>query len=62
MVTSLAAKEPLNGLTTSNGLRTGLAGFSQTLSRMSNRGFWDHIEFVVTGVYQHGSFERAQTH
>jgi len=32
MVTSLAAKEPRAGLTTSNGLRPGLAGLSRTLS------------------------------
>ncbi len=32
MVTSLAAKEPRSGLTTSNGLRPGLAGLARTLS------------------------------
>ncbi len=32
MVTSLAAKEPRAGLTTSNGLRPGLAGLARTLS------------------------------
>lgn len=32
LVTSLAAKEPLNGLTTSNGLRAGLAGLSKSIS------------------------------
>ncbi len=31
MVTSLAAKEPLPGLTTSNGFRAGLAGLSKTI-------------------------------
>lgn len=32
LVTSLAAKEPLNGLTTSNGLRAGLAGLSKSIA------------------------------
>lgn len=32
MITSLAAKEPLNGLTTSNGLRAGLAGLAKSIS------------------------------
>lgn len=32
MVTSLAAKEPLAGLTTSNGLRAGLTGLAKSLS------------------------------
>lgn len=32
LVTSLAAKEPLNGLTTSNGLRAGLAGLCKSLA------------------------------
>lgn len=32
MVTSLAAKEPLSGLTTSNGLRAGLAGLSKSIA------------------------------
>ncbi|MFT6068922.1 MAG: 3-oxoacyl-[acyl-carrier protein] reductase [Bacteriovoracaceae bacterium] len=32
MVTSLAAKEPLPGLTTSNGLRAGLAGLTRSIS------------------------------
>ncbi len=32
MVTSLAAKEPLPGLTTSNGLRAGLAGLVRSIS------------------------------
>jgi 3-oxoacyl-[acyl-carrier protein] reductase len=32
LVTSLAAKEPLNALTTSNGLRAGLAGLCKSLS------------------------------
>ena len=32
LVTSLAAKEPLSGLTTSNGLRAGLAGLCKSLS------------------------------
>jgi 3-oxoacyl-[acyl-carrier protein] reductase len=31
MITSLAAKEPLPGLTTSNGLRAGLAGLSKSI-------------------------------
>lgn len=31
MITSLAAKEPLQGLTTSNGLRAGLAGLSKSI-------------------------------
>lgn len=31
MVTSLAAKEPLEGLTTSNGLRAGLSGLSKSI-------------------------------
>lgn len=32
MVTSVAAKEPLPGLTTSNGLRAGLAGLTRSIS------------------------------
>lgn len=32
LVTSLAAKEPLSGLTTSNGLRAGLAGLVKSIS------------------------------
>jgi 3-oxoacyl-[acyl-carrier protein] reductase len=32
LVTSLAAKEPLSGLTTSNGLRAGLAGLSKSIA------------------------------
>lgn len=32
LVTSLAAKEPLSGLTTSNGLRAGLAGLCKSLA------------------------------
>lgn len=32
MVTSLAAKEPLPGLTTSNGLRAGLAGLAKSIA------------------------------
>jgi 3-oxoacyl-[acyl-carrier protein] reductase len=32
LVTSLAAKEPLSGLTTSNGLRAGLAGLSKSVA------------------------------
>lgn len=32
LVTSLAAKEPLNGLTTSNGLRAGLAGLAKSIA------------------------------
>ena len=32
LVTSLAAKEPLGGLTTSNGLRAGLAGLSKSIA------------------------------
>lgn len=32
LVTSLAAKEPLNGLTTSNGLRAGLTGLSKSIA------------------------------
>jgi 3-oxoacyl-[acyl-carrier protein] reductase len=32
MITSLAAKEPLPGLTTSNGLRAGLAGLARSIS------------------------------
>jgi 3-oxoacyl-[acyl-carrier protein] reductase len=32
LVTSLAAKEPLNGLTTSNGLRAGLSGLCKSIS------------------------------
>lgn len=32
MVTSLAAKEPLAGLTTSNGLRAGLAGLAKSIA------------------------------
>lgn len=31
-VTSIAAKEPLNGLTTSNGLRAGISGLAKSLS------------------------------
>lgn len=31
MITSLAAKEPVSGLTTSNGFRAGLAGLSKTI-------------------------------
>lgn len=31
MVTSVAAKEPMAGLTTSNGLRAGLAGLSKSI-------------------------------
>jgi 3-oxoacyl-[acyl-carrier protein] reductase len=33
MVTSIAAKEPLPGLTTSNGLRAGLAGLTRSIAR-----------------------------
>ena len=32
LITSLAAKEPLSGLTTSNGLRAGLAGLCKSLA------------------------------
>ena len=32
LVTSIAAKEPLSGLTTSNGLRAGLAGLSKSVA------------------------------
>lgn len=32
MVTSIAAKEPLSGLTTSNGLRAGLAGLAKSIA------------------------------
>lgn len=32
MITSLAAKEPLSGLTTSNGLRAGLAGLAKSIA------------------------------
>ena len=32
MVTSLAAREPLSGLTTSNGLRAGLAGLAKSIA------------------------------
>jgi 3-oxoacyl-[acyl-carrier protein] reductase len=32
LVTSIAAKEPLDGLTTSNGLRAGLAGLAKSVS------------------------------
>ena len=32
LVTSLAAKEPLSGLTTSNGLRAGLAGLAKSIA------------------------------
>jgi 3-oxoacyl-[acyl-carrier protein] reductase len=32
LVTSIAAKEPLSGLTTSNGLRAGLAGLAKSLA------------------------------
>ncbi len=31
MITSIAAKEPLDGLTTSNGLRSGLAGLAKSI-------------------------------
>jgi 3-oxoacyl-[acyl-carrier protein] reductase len=32
LITSLAAKEPLSGLTTSNGLRAGLAGLCKSVA------------------------------
>ena len=32
LVTSLAAKEPLSGLTTSNGFRAGLAGLAKSIA------------------------------
>ena len=32
LVTSLAAKEPISGLTTSNGLRAGLAGLCKSIA------------------------------
>jgi 3-oxoacyl-[acyl-carrier protein] reductase len=32
MITSLAAKEPMSGLTTSNGLRAGLAGLAKSIA------------------------------
>lgn len=39
-VTSIAAKEPLSGLTTSNGLRAGLQGLSKSISN----------EFAIDGI------------
>ena len=42
LITSLAAKEPLPGLTTSNGLRAGLAGLARS---MSNEFSKDGITF-----------------
>jgi len=41
MVTSLAGKEPLPGLTTSNGLRAGLAGLARSISN-------EYAQFGIT--------------
>ncbi|MBC86395.1 MAG: short-chain dehydrogenase [Bdellovibrionaceae bacterium] len=44
MITSIAAKEPLVGLTTSNGLRAGLNGLSKTISQeMASFGITSNV-------------------